>query len=201
MVVVSFVVVDLDVAVIGIVVDLPHVGISPISPVPSVPSVISVLLTLEVVSKCRVLSKGKSLEFPIGVEAEDHHEEVVSKADDGDRVDVLFLAGVGTGRDFVLYGSQEVDHEGDREEDADEDVQHQGLVAAAVLGEVQHEEQDQPEQCLSDELLVGDEVEDDDQHLRDHEHGDHELEGLALLGVRDGLWPQAAQAHLNDDRL
>jgi hypothetical protein len=194
-VVISFLAVILDIPIIGLIVHVSDVGVLLFCMFACVSVDVLTSFALKVIPESWVLIKGDALELPIGVEAEDEREEVVGKADDGHCVDVLIFSAVGAGIDLVLDRRHKVDHEGHCKEDADEDVEHDSLVAALVLDDVEDEKEEQPEEGLQEELLEGHEVEDDHDSLRDHHHRKDGLEGLALLGGRYHLGSQAAQTH------
>jgi hypothetical protein len=107
------------------------------------------------------LIKGNGFEFSVGVEAVDHGEDIVDKADDRVDVDELIHGGEGIGVSAILDGGEEVDHEGNCEEDGDEDEEHHGLVAALVLDHVEDEDEKEAEDCLLQKFVCCDEVQKD----------------------------------------
>jgi hypothetical protein len=87
------------------------------------------LISAEVGLEGGIIIVLNGLEFAIGVEAEDGAEGVVGEAEDGISVAEGEHSAVGREVGLVLNGSEEVDHEIDGEEEADEDEDHQNLIA------------------------------------------------------------------------
>ena len=141
MIIVPFLLVVLNIAIIGLILNIPSILLFPLFP----SRIFLNIIALKVIPQRRVLLKGYSLKFPIGVEAEDHDEQIVGKADDRDCVDVLFSSCVGIGADLILNWGEEVDHKGDHEEDAHEDEDHEALVVALVLDHVEDEQEEEAE--------------------------------------------------------
>lgn len=172
-IVIPFVAIIVDITVVRIVVHVSHV-ILVIAVVFLVSGLRIIVASFEVAPKSGIFIECDGFEFAVGIEAEDHEEDVVGEADDGVCVDELVDACVGGWVCAVLDGGEEEDHEGDCEEDADEDEEHHELVAALVLDHPDDEDEEKAEECLLQELFGCDEVQDDNDELHQHDH----LQGL-----------------------
>ena len=158
-VVVAFVAVDVDVAVVGLVLDFAKVGVVDCG---WVVVVIAVLLLVEEVSECGVFVESDGFELSIGVEAEDDGCDVVNEADAGVDVYEEFHVGEFGWIYLILDGCKEVDHEGDGEVDADEDEDHEELVATLMLYEVEDKDEEDTEDGLCDKFFGCNKVKDYD---------------------------------------
>jgi hypothetical protein len=92
------------------------------------------LLALEVVSQRGVLEVSLDLELPVWKVEKEDAEEIVGKAYYGNIEGEFLYAFEGADISAILYGLQEEEEVSKGEEDADEDVDHDNLVAQMVLG-------------------------------------------------------------------
>lgn len=100
------------------------------------------LCPFKIVAQCWVLIECDCLELPIRIEAVYHSEDIIQEANNGICVNELIHGGQCIGVFAILYGSKEVDHKGNSEEEGDEDEKHHGLVAALVLDHVEDEDEE-----------------------------------------------------------
>ena len=92
-------------------------------------SALALSLPLEVVPEGGVLQVCLDLELPVGKVEKEDAEKVVGEADDGGIECKISDSGKGGDRRAVLDGLQEEEEEAKSEENADEDVEHQDLIA------------------------------------------------------------------------
>lgn len=188
MVIIAAVTVILDIPIIRIYVNVLDFLVLVVSTIVVVTRSITSIASSKIVPQSRVFVEGDGFELAVGVEAEDHDEDVVDKADDRDCVDELVEVVVGGHVYTVLDRGQEVDEEGDCEEDTDKDEHHHALVATLVLNHVDDEDEEQTDQCLHYELTGSDEVQQHDHCLKCHQDLQASLVRLSFLRWRVHLW-------------
>lgn len=166
MLIVSSISVVVDISVVSFVIHISHVLLLWSFVILFASRVVTCVASFKVVSECWVFVEGNGFEFAIGVEAENHDEGIIYKADDWIDIDVFidsiygvsFNVNVSEGVDLILDGGQEIDQEGHCEEDAEEDEEHDALVAALVLNHPDDQDEEKSENGLRDKLLRCDEV-------------------------------------------
>lgn len=134
MVVVSFVAIIFDISIVGLEIYISNIGVGLFCPFSSIATLVT--LTLKVVPEGRVLVKCNSFEFPIRIEAKDKGKEIVSKADNRHSIDKLLLPCVSTRTNLILNRRHKVNHKWHSKEYANEDVEHDTLIAALMLDNV-----------------------------------------------------------------
>ena len=122
MIVISFLAIIFNISVVSLIIDISNIRIISFCSISTISIDVFSAFALKVISQCWILLESNCLEFSIRIEAKYQRKEVVCETDDRDGVYEFLFTSVGTGVDFVLYRRNEIDHEGNREEDTDEDV-------------------------------------------------------------------------------
>lgn len=94
-----------------------------------------------------------------------------------------------------MYGGEKVDEEVHGEVDADEDVDHDDLVAEFVLHHIEDEQEEDAEDGLPQEITGSHKVEHHHCHLQQHQDTNYHHVATRLLSRR---FHSLAQTHYNN---
>ena len=104
MIVIPLLAIILNISIIGFIIYISNVGIFFLSPIASISINIFATFPLKIISQCWILIKSNAFKLPIGIEAEDEGEEIISTADNRHSIYELSFSCVCTRVDFILDG-------------------------------------------------------------------------------------------------